>query len=486
MHRLLEKYSNHDSDKAVGKNSAFSSLQLFSREVEKLQRIYRPSPSPENPQPSTFLSTLTRKLSSFQLLLNVYTAGAIVRFLLFSACLRAQIDCKLYRYDLLMDAFNARRTYDQYLAACSAAFGAFVLYIYHLNYFSLNWPLAEELWRIVVSSNETNMKLQKVQQDQQQVVVVTADLDDQEKEVEEDGKPSKKFKSAEKRSGLQLFFKYEAPIHAILLVLFGLVLLSRQLQFYRFALIRRYSSLQTGILLLDGSMMIILNITLLKCAIFEEYTVLLFCGEYLRLFRENTAKLVRLKIQGQSRSSSVFAAGVSSGSLFQLFRRHFEYTKAVEYFNRVKVSRVMFGYIAAVLPLNIYLLQAVIFKRANAVSSNYKVSVAFQTFILFTSTLPMSHIYEAVRRPAKLMDRFQILASGTSVLGSANQRRGVHRGVLAVKFGILNFYEYLTDDASGKCFSLGSMAAIKSTNLLKVLEKKGKEKTSSVLILFFL
>lgn len=468
MHRLLEKYSNHDSDKVVGKNSAFSSLQLFSREVEKLQRIYRPLPSPENPpQPSTFLSTLTRKLSPFQLLLKVYTAGAIVRFLLFSACLRAQIDCKLYRYDLLMDAFNARRTYDQYLAACSAAFGAFVLYIYHLNYFSLSWPLAEELWRIVVSSKETNMKLQKVQQDQQQVV---ADVDDQENKVKEDGKPSKKSLSAEKRNGLQLFFKYEAPIHAILLVLFGLVLLSRQLQFYRFALIRRYSPLQTGILLLDGSMMIILNITLLKCAIFEEYTVLLFCGEYLRLFRENTAKLVRLKIQGQ-RSSSVFVVGVSSGGLFQLFRRHFEYTKAVEYFNRVKVSRVMFGYIAAVLPLNIYLLQAVIFKRANAVSSNYKVSVAFQTFILFTSTLPMSHIYEAVRRPAKLMDRFQILASGSSVLGSANQRKGVHRGVLAVKFGILNFYEYLTDDASGKCFSLGSMAAIKSTNLLKVLVK---------------
>lgn len=225
-----------------------------------------------------------------------------------------------------------------------------------------------------------------------------------------------------------------------------MVLVSRQKQFYYFAKAQNFSILKTVFLLFDGSSMLALNLALLKVALFEEYTIIILCSEYLKLFKINWQKLTLAKL-------GIFSSTVT----YKVFENHYSYVQLISLINQFKVSKVMFAYGLTCLPLNIYLLQSVIFKRANTISINLKMTAIFQTIILFTSSLPMCSIYEAIRRPAKYLNALQISSDIKQI---------------KLKRKIQVFYEYLLDDFPGKGFSLGSIVSINSRNLLKVIDDK--------------
>lgn len=232
-------------------------------------------------------------------------------------------------------------------------------------------------------------------------------------------------------------------LYFLFINILAFVLFSRQKQFYFFAKAQNFSILKTFFLIFDGSTLIILNLALLKVALFEEYTIFIFCSEYLKLFKVNYLKLTLTK------------SSISGLTIHKVFANHYIYVQFISFINKFKVSKVMLAYGITCLPLNIYLLQSVIFKKANTISINLKTTAAFQTIILFTSTLPMCRVYKSIRRPAKYLNALQI---------SSNKQ-------IKLKGKIQIFYEYLTDDFSGKGFSLGSYISIKSSNLLKVINK---------------
>ncbi len=236
-----------------------------------------------------------------------------------------------------------------------------------------------------------------------------------------------------------------------------MILYSRQKQFYFFARARHFSPAKTVFLLIDGSCCIILNLALLKVALFEEYIICLFCAEYLKLFKTNYIRLEKV-IQQQQNSTNYGLLQDNkknvSATVLAVFIKHYAYVQWISFINRLKISKVMFAYMVTFLPLNIYLLQSVIFKKADSISINFKMTAILQTIIMFTASLPMCTIYATIRRPAQYMNALQM---------------GVSAEQIKLKGKIANFYEYLTDDFPGKGFSLGSIASIKSANLLKVI-----------------
>ena len=91
-----------------------------------------------------------------------------------------------------MSAFDAKRTYDKYLAFCTAFFAVFINFIYYLNYFCLNIKLTAKIWSIIKKNQQHSH------------------VDVQHRSA-----------SKQKLNRLQKFLRAESTIHAILFCLFG-------------------------------------------------------------------------------------------------------------------------------------------------------------------------------------------------------------------------------------------------------------------------
>ncbi len=183
--------------------------RLFSSEIAKQHRIYQSGAN-------RCLSSIFR-LSYLQIALNAYSMVATLRFLLLSLLLAKGAEDRMYSVDVLMAAFDAKRNYDQYITFCTAAFVSFIVYIYYLNYFCLNQALVGAIWATVQkakiicssggSSNSNSNNSFKSRLTKQKSI------------------------TAEKRkkwSAVQVFFKFEAVIHSLLMVLFGKLLFSER------------------------------------------------------------------------------------------------------------------------------------------------------------------------------------------------------------------------------------------------------------------
>ncbi len=168
--------------------------RLFSSEIAKQQQIYKSGAN------KCFSSIF--RLSYLQIALNLYSVGATMRFLLLSLLLAKGAEDRLYQYDVLMAAFDAKRNYDQYITFCTAAFVSFIVYIYYLNYFCLNEALMGAIWATVQrgkvicgGGNSIKGRLTK-----QKSVTIN---------------------KGKKQCAAQVFFKFEAVIHSLLMILFG-------------------------------------------------------------------------------------------------------------------------------------------------------------------------------------------------------------------------------------------------------------------------
>lgn len=178
--------------------------RLFSSEIAKQHQVYHEGSSPSR----CFLRIF--RLSYLQAALNVYSMVATMRFLLLSMLLSKGAEERLYKYDVLMAAFDAKRHYDQYITFCTAAFVSFIVYIYYLNYFCLNKRLVDAIWatvqraKLLYSSGGSGGSQSSVRK-------LMAPGDEEKKE-----KSGKK-----KKSAAQLFFKFEAVTHSLLMITFG-------------------------------------------------------------------------------------------------------------------------------------------------------------------------------------------------------------------------------------------------------------------------
>ena len=181
--------------------------RLFSSEIAKQHRIYQSGAN-------RCLSSIFR-LSYLQIALNAYSMVATLRFLLLSLLLAKGAEDRMYSVDVLMAAFDARRNYDQYITFCTAAFVSFIVYIYYLNYFCLNEVLVGAIWatvqkaKIICSSNGSSNSNNSFKSRLTKQKSITAE-------------------KRKKWSAVQVFFKFEAVIHSLLMVLFGKLLFSEK------------------------------------------------------------------------------------------------------------------------------------------------------------------------------------------------------------------------------------------------------------------
>lgn len=200
-------------------------------------------------------------------------------------------------------------------------------------------------------------------------------------------------------------------------------------------------------------MLMTLNGSLLKLALFEEFTILIVSSAYLERFQKN---LVRFKaLASMSSLQQLNKTFRLYYELRSLFADHFALIQAVYRFNSIKVAKSILAFIFAMLPINLYLLSNLLQGNYGAIWVNLVVTMIVQTIILFTSTIPMIAIYRAIRRPLKLIDKLQI-------------RLEARNGTLVRhKMKTLNFYEYITS-SEDMGFTVGPDATVKSFNLVKV------------------
>lgn len=123
-------------------------FSFFNNEIEKQYYIYKEKRNPFS------------RLSLLQQFLTFVSVTTFFRFLLLSLLLGNNAEERLYKYDVLLSALDARRNYDQYITFCTGVFSSFIFYIYYLNYFCLNEQLIETIWTTIQQAKKaTSSKL---------------------------------------------------------------------------------------------------------------------------------------------------------------------------------------------------------------------------------------------------------------------------------------------------------------------------------------
>lgn len=125
------------------------SFRFYSREVKKLYELYKErqqatEEASKTGSPQT-AGSFHLGLSLFQRFLVGYAAIAVIRFLFIVYCQANGCLETYYILDVLMNGLNWRRNLTQFVHLCFAAFCAYTVYMYYLNYCSLNLKLTEKV-----------------------------------------------------------------------------------------------------------------------------------------------------------------------------------------------------------------------------------------------------------------------------------------------------------------------------------------------------